>query len=97
MDAEQVRQQHQVEIPLADLEEDPHSILAKLRDEQPVAWIPNMGMWLVTRYEDVVYVNSNPEEFTAETEPSFLADGLGVNMLTLEGDAARRLKSATLL
>ena len=96
MDASEIRERHQVEIPLADLENDPHPILARLREEQPVAWIPNMGMWLVTRYDDVVHVNAHPEDFTAETTPSFLADGLGVNMLTLDGAKAKRLKSATL-
>lgn len=89
------REKYSINVPLSDLEADPHPILHKLREENPVAWVPNMEMWLVTRWDDVAFVNSHPELFTAETQPSFLADALGVNMLTLEGAEAQRLKDAS--
>lgn len=94
MTSETLRKQYAEDIPLAELEADPYPIFRRLQAEKPLAWVDNLGMWLATRYEDVIHVLNNPELFTAETEPSFLADVLGVNMLTLEGEAARRIKRA---
>ncbi len=91
-----VYEQHRVDIELAELVDDPYPILEYLRQNQPVAWVPSLEMWLVTRWDDVVFINTHPELFTAETNPSFLADALGPNMLTLEGEPARRLKEAML-
>ena len=42
------------DISLADLEADPDPILARMRAEEPVCWVPSMEMWLVTRWHDVV-------------------------------------------
>jgi cytochrome P450 len=94
MTAEALRKQYAVDISLAELEADPYPAFRRLQARQPVAWAENLGMWLVTRYADVTHVLTHPEFYTAETEPSFLADVLGVNMLTLEGQAARRIKRA---
>lgn len=46
---------------------------------------------MVTRWDDVVDVASSPHRFRAETEPSWLRDCLGENMLTLDGPAHDRL------
>lgn len=78
-------------ITLADLEADPHPILAALRKDHPVCHVPGMDMWLVTRWEDVVYVCESPETFSANTDPSWLRDCLGENMLTLDGADHDRL------
>jgi hypothetical protein len=45
------------------LERDPDPILARLRDEAPVACAPSMKMWLVTRWDDVAFVDSYPGLF----------------------------------
>ena len=76
------------------LERDPDPILRKLREEQPVAWSDSMGLWLVTRWDDVEYMDLHPEIFSAATEPSFLRRALGINMLTLDAPEAARLKNA---
>ena len=73
-------------ITLADLERDPNPILSELRSQRPVAHIPNMDMWLITRWEDVVFVCEHPELFSANTDPSWLRECLGENMLTLDGE-----------
>lgn len=80
------------DITLADLEADPDPILARLRAEEPVAWVPALEMWLVTRWDDVVHLEEHPEDFTAATEPSFLARALGPNMLTCDPPAHTRLQ-----
>lgn len=76
------------------LERDPDPILARLRDEAPVAFSPSMNMWLVTRWDDVAFIDLHPELFSATTEPSFLRRALGVNMMTLDAPEAARLKNA---
>jgi cytochrome P450 len=78
-------------ITLADLETDPHPILAELRELAPATFIPGIDMWLVTRWDDVVYVCEHPDVFTARTDPSWLRQCLGENMLTLDGEAHDRL------
>lgn len=78
---------------LAELEANPDPILARLRSEEPVAWIPAMRMWLVTRWDDVVYMEEHPELFSAATEPSFLARALGQNMLTCDPPEHTRIQA----
>ena len=77
-----------------DLDRDPDPILARLREEEPVAWIPALRMWFVTRWDDVQTMEDHPEIFSAATEPSFLARTLGENMLTLDPPACARIQKA---
>ena len=72
-------------ITLEELERDPYPIYARLREEEPVAWVPAVQLWLVTRYDDVRTVDLSPEVFTAATDPSTLNRTMGVNMLGSEG------------
>jgi len=48
-------------ITLEELERDPYPIYARLRDQEPVSWVPAVQLWLVTRYEDVRTVDLSPE------------------------------------
>jgi hypothetical protein len=34
-----------------ELDADPHPLLARLREREPVSWIPVLDGWLVTRYD----------------------------------------------
>ena len=80
-------------ITVEDLERDPYPIYERLRDEEPVAYVPSVGLWLVTRWDDVQHIATHPELFTAEVDSSPLARTLGVNVLTLDGDAQRRIRA----
>lgn len=80
------------DITLADLEVNPDPIMARLRADEPVCWVPALEMWLVTRWDDVAYMEEHPELFTAATEPSFLARALGRNMLTCDPPEHTRLQ-----
>jgi cytochrome P450 len=80
------------QIALEDLERDPYPIYARLRDDEPVSWVPAVQLWLVTRYDDVRTVDLAPEVFTAATEPSTLNRTMGVNMLGSEGPDQRRIR-----
>jgi cytochrome P450 len=52
---------------------DPYPHYARLRDEAPVCWIPDLGMWMVTRYDDVAAVLHDPLTFSS-------AEGMGALM-----------------
>jgi cytochrome P450 len=80
------------QITLEELERDPYPIYARLRDEEPVSWVPAVQLWLVTRYDDVRYVDLTPEIFTAATGPSTLNRTMGVNMLGSEGPDQARIR-----
>jgi cytochrome P450 len=77
------------------LEDDPYPIYERLRDEEPVSWVPAVQLWLVTRYEDVRRVDVTPEVFTARTTPSTLNRTMGVNMLGSEGPDQQRIRRIT--
>lgn len=81
-------------ITLEELETDPHPALARLLAEEPVCFVPATGLWFITAWHDVVRVCEHPEEFRAETEPSWLREVLGENMLTLDGARHDRLAGA---
>lgn len=42
----------------------PHAYLARIRNEQPVYFMPELGMFYVSRYEDVRAVKKNPQLFS---------------------------------
>lgn len=81
-------------ITLAELERDPYPALARLRANEPVAYVADLDLWLITRWADVEHVHERPDLFTAATEPSWLNSVLGVNMLGRDGLEHRRLKGA---
>src|ERR687897_1930424 len=80
------------QITLEKLERAPYPIYSLLRDQEPVSWVPAVQLWLVTRYEDVRYVDLTPEVFTAATDPSTLNRTMGVNMLGSEGPDQHRVR-----
>jgi cytochrome P450 len=74
-------------ITVEDLERDPYPIYARLRNEEPVAWTPAVGQWLVTRAVDVEFVTTHPELFTAEVSDSPLDRSFGgPTILTVDGE-----------
>ncbi|MED5394844.1 MAG: cytochrome P450 [Actinomycetota bacterium] len=83
-------------VTLGDLETDPDPILARMRAEEPVCFVPSLDMWLVTKWDDLMHMEDHPEVFTANTEPSFLARALGPNMLTKDRPEASRTRDAML-
>lgn len=80
-------------ITVEDLERDPYPVYARLRAEEPVAWVPAVQLWLVTRWADVRIVDTSPTLFTGATEPSTLNRTMGTNMLGSEGPDHRRIRA----
>jgi hypothetical protein len=82
-------------ITLEELERDPYPVYARLREAEPISWVPAVQLWLVTRHDDVRHVGLTPEDFTAATEPSTLNRTMGVNMLGSEGEDQQRIRRIT--
>jgi cytochrome P450 len=79
-------------ITLEQLETDPYPVYARLRETEPVSWVPAVQLWLVTRYEDVRTVDLSPDVFSGATTPSTLNRTMGVNMLGSEGPDQQRIR-----
>ena len=70
------------------LDADPYPIYARLRQHEPVAWVPAVNLWLVTRAADVEYVTTHPEVFSARVDGSPLDRSFGgPTILTVDGEA----------
>jgi cytochrome P450 len=80
-------------IGVEELERDPYPAYERLRADEPVSWVESVGLWLVTRWDDVNHVVKTPDVFTAETEPSTLNRTFGKNLLGSEGAYHQRIRS----
>ena len=45
---------------------DPYTYFGHLREEDPVHWNTKYGVWIVTRYDDIVWLLRHPELFSSE-------------------------------
>ena len=77
-------------VTLAQLETDPHPLLARLREQEPVSWLPALGGWLVTRRDLALDVMRDTETYTVDDPRFSTGRVVGPSMLTLEGDAHKR-------
>jgi cytochrome P450 len=74
-----------------ELERDPYPIYARLRREAPVAWMPAVGLWFVTRWQDLVDAAEDPVRFPAAVPGSPLDRTCGgPTVLTVDGAAQTR-------
>jgi cytochrome P450 len=76
---------------LAELETNPHPALARMR---PVAWVSELGAWLVTGYDLAVGVLRDPVAFTVDDPRFATARVVGPSMLSLDGDRHARHRAA---
>jgi cytochrome P450 len=83
-------------ITLESLSRDPYRLLATLREQEPVSWVPDAGMWFVTRRADVIRVLRDWDTFTTDSPHSTIRDTFGEHMLTTDGEPQRRYKRACL-
>ena len=72
------------------LERDPHPILARLRAEEPVVWLPALEGWIVTRRDLAMQVMRDTAAFTVDDPRFSTARVVGPSMLSLDGEAHKR-------
>lgn len=70
---------------LADLENDVHPLLHRLRALEPVSWLPALKAWLVTRRDLAIEVMRKPGLFTVDHPGFSTAQVVGPSMLSLDG------------
>jgi cytochrome P450 len=75
------------------LETDPYPVYARLRREAPVCYVPAVRLWFVTRYDDVEFVGTHPELFSAELDDSPVDNTFGSpTILTVDGEPHLELR-----
>ena len=78
------------ELTLAELDTDPYAALARLREREPVSWVPVLDGWLVTRRDLCIEVMRDAALFTVDDPRFSTAQVVGPSMLSLDGDEHRR-------
>ena len=73
-----------------ELECDPHPVLARLREREPVSWLPALEGWLVTRRDLAILVMGDPRTFTVDDPRFSTGQVVGPSMLTRDGAEHRR-------
>jgi cytochrome P450 len=73
-------------VTLEQLEQVPHSMLARLREHEPVSWLPALDGWLVTRHDLALTVMRDAAAYTVEDPRFSTARVVGPSMLSLDGD-----------
>ncbi|GAA4389661.1 cytochrome P450 [Actinomadura verrucosospora] len=74
----------------AALEDDPHPHLARLREREPVSWLPALGGWLVTARGPALAVMRDAASYTVDDPRFSTAQVVGPSMLSLDGPAHTR-------
>jgi cytochrome P450 len=70
---------------VAQLEGDPHALLARLREREPVSWLPAIDGWLVTRRDSALTAMRDAAAFTVQDPRFTTARVVGPSMLSLDG------------
>jgi cytochrome P450 len=70
---------------LEELELDPHPLLARLREHEPVSWLPALGGWLVTRRDLALKAMRDSGTFTVDDPRFSTARVVGPSMLSRDG------------
>jgi cytochrome P450 len=78
-------------VTVTELEVDPYPIYAELREHAPVAYIPALDVWMVTRWADVESALLDPDRFPAHVADSPTDEALGgISMMTTDGEPAKQ-------
>lgn len=72
-------------VTIDDLAGAPYRLLAQLREHEPVAWVPALGGWLITRRDLAVQAMRDDVTFTVDDPRFTTAQVLGPSMLSLDG------------
>ncbi|HKP20896.1 MAG TPA: cytochrome P450 [Thermoleophilaceae bacterium] len=75
---------------LEELDRDPHPLHARLRETEPVSWLPVLDGWLVTGRELALTAMRDAETFTVDDPRFSTGQVVGPSMLTLDGDEHAR-------
>ena len=77
-------------VTLQELDADPHPANARLREREPVSWLPSLEGWLVTRHDLALEAMRDAAAFTVDDPRFSTARVIGPSMLSLDGEAHDR-------
>jgi cytochrome P450 len=77
-------------VTMRDLDGDLHPVLRRLREREPVSWLPVLGGWLVTRRDLALAVLRDSATFTVDDPRFSTARVIGPSMLSLDGAEHKR-------
>lgn len=80
-------------VTLDDLVVDPYPVFERLRREAPVAWIPFLNRFFVSRFADCFFVETHNELFVPQTN-SLVRESIGVSMISKGDPEHARERSA---
>lgn len=80
-------------VTVAELERDPHPVLARLRAAEPVSWVPAFDGWLVTSHRLASTVMRDDAMFTVDDPRFSTVQVVGRSMLSLDGAEHTRHRS----
>ena len=66
---------------------DPYPDLARMRADMPVAWVPELGAFLITRRDDIFTVEKKIEAFSSDQPEGLMTKLMGQNLMRKDGDA----------
>ena len=81
-------------ITLAELDDNPYPAFARLREREPISWIPAVNMWFIVGYEDVRTALLDTARLTTASAQSTIFDTFGEHVLTTEGATHDRYRQA---
>ena len=81
-------------ITVEELDADPYPLLARMRRETPVCFIPAVQLWFVTRWADVEFAGTHTELFDSRVTPSPIDRTMGgESILVTDGEKQRKLRA----
>ncbi len=75
---------------LTELEENVHPVLHRLRESEPVSWVPVLNGWLITRYDEAIRIMRDAKTYTVDHPGFSTAQVVGPSMLSLDGSTHRQ-------
>ncbi|UPT62774.1 MAG: cytochrome P450 [Hyphomonadaceae bacterium JAD_PAG50586_4] len=78
----------------ATLGADPYAAWSRLREHEPVSWVQQLGMFYVTRHEDVAAILKDHETFAVGADDMLVYDTFGRHMMTIDGPEQVRMRLA---
>lgn len=77
---------------IEDLEDNPYRFFAHWREHDPVAFVPAVGGWMVSLWDDCEYIGKL--EGATNSESEYSNSFFGHNILTMAGDPHAKLRAA---
>jgi cytochrome P450 len=77
-------------VTMDELDGELHPLLRRLREHEPVSWLPVLGGWLVTRRDLALQVLREAQAFTVDDPRFSTARVVGPSMLSLDGAEHKR-------